>query len=392
MNMLTLHLLPEFGWTLQNKPVFGPGSVFQGHAQLTLHEPLALDRVRLVFQAKEEGAMLHYKQGGDDAHPTSLFAVQQTLWESKDGCKHLEAGTHAFAFTVQMPMVQFPPSMDHALYQCQFKLVAVAEKLRDACDDARTRYKSLLLREEELVYMPFVATSVNKQPFHATQEQGELKVTTALPSLDVLLGNALEGTVHVSLPAASSTKAKSLHFTATLHQCVLPTLTAATHANLEANPTAMRAVAQLAFKMDPEAPRKNDDASQPTYHSAFRLPIPEDLPPTFTYGQLVTVTYRLVLVVKRKGPLGMWANAWTREFPVTLGTLGIGLHAPPDLQVYTTLMADDDETMLQRRPKFMKAVEYEDALPLYEPAKLPEYHSVAAATDAPCATLPLPVV
>ncbi|ORX59672.1 hypothetical protein DM01DRAFT_1405177 [Hesseltinella vesiculosa] len=362
MDQLNLVLLPEFGWTIQNKPVFGPGSVFQGHVDLNLCKRLLLDRVRLVFQARER---LHYCQtanGVDENKAGLLFAVQQTLWESKQGNRQLDPGHHELAFTIQMPMVQFPPTVDQDFYKCTFKLIAVAERALPAGG-----FRTLLLHEEPLMYMPFVETSLNKLPFQIQQKQDDMVVTVAMPTLDVLLGEELRGQLQVC--HTTTNKPKPLEYVLRLQQCMTPL-------DEDLDPHT-RDVASLVGKLLPGRNTQPDDDSKKnktvlvaSYETDFQLAVPEHLPPTFTYGRLAAITYRLVMTIKRNGPLGMWAYEWTKEVPVTLGTLGLGLHVPIDLHIYTTL---PKETAQQQRPRFMKAIEYEDALPLYEPIKLPDY-------------------
>jgi hypothetical protein len=112
------------------------------------------------------------------------------------------------------------------------------------------------------------------------------------------------------------------------------------------------------------------------YSSALELDIPEDLAPTFTYSKLASVTYRLALSVKRKGPLAMWAQEVAIDWPLTIGTLGAGVRSSSDLMIYSALDSTVDSSQ-QLRPRFMKAVEYEDALPLYEPSRLPAYQALS---------------
>jgi hypothetical protein len=122
----------------------------------------------------------------------------------------------------------------------------------------------------------------------------------------------------------------------------------------------------------------SNDGSSTTYSAPLELDLPDNLVPTFTYSSLASVTYRLKLSVKRKGPLSMWAQEVTKDWPLTVGTLGAGLRSSPGLMVYSALDSTHDSE--QYRPKFMKAVEYEDALPLYEPDRLPDYQALASIT------------
>jgi len=88
--------------------------------------PVAADRIVLTFRGAEHATAVH--DGIKFLVPlikNPFFGMQQTLWQrTRDDCLLTESH-YQFPFTIQMPMVQFPPSMDHALYQCKFDLVEI---------------------------------------------------------------------------------------------------------------------------------------------------------------------------------------------------------------------------------------------------------------------------
>ncbi|KAI8339237.1 hypothetical protein BC941DRAFT_451512 [Chlamydoabsidia padenii] len=353
---LSIHLLPEFGWSVRDQPVFGPGSVFQGQVELKLDKPLVMDRLRLVFQGQECLLPLDVIPGIIRAKSSPLFGVQQTLWDSKDGLQSLDVGTYKYPFTIQMPMVQYPPSTTHEIYKCTFTLIAVAES------KYQTQYKTLILQKLEMLYMPFVETRLMKQRLVTAKQHSDLSVTTKLHSLDYVPGDTILGSLTVNTtPSSSSSAKKPLEVSLKLYKTT-------TILAFDDVPCTTQLVASTCIKLLPTG-------STTTYTSSLELDIPDDLVPTFTYSRLASVTYRLGLSVKRKGPLSMWAQEVTMDWPLTVGTLGAGVRASSDLLVYSAL--DNVADIQQYRPRFMKAVEYEDALPLYEPDRLPDYQTLA---------------
>ncbi|SAM01197.1 hypothetical protein [Absidia glauca] len=355
---LSIHLLPEFGWSLRDRPVFGPGSVFQGHVELHLQQPLVMDRLRLVFQGQECLVPFDVTPGVVRAKSVPLFGIQQTLWDSKDGLQSLDAGTYKYPFTIQMPMVQYPPSTCQDSYKCTFNLIAVAESQH------QSKYTTLIIKELEMLYMPFVETRLMKKRLVSTQQQSDLQVTTKLHSLDYVPGDTILGSLTVTtLPTSSPSSKKSLDVSLKLYRTV-------TNLYFDDVPAITQVVASTSTKLSPVECGKGT----PTVYSssALELDIPDDLVPTFTYSKLASVTYRLALSVKRKGPLAMWAQEVAIDWPLTIGTLGAGVRSSSDLMIYSALDSTVDSSQ-QLRPRFMKAVEYEDALPLYEPSRLPAY-------------------
>lgn len=57
---ISIELLPEFGFTVQDEPVYGPGSVFQGIVHLKMKEtPVAADRIVIAFRGAENATAIH---------------------------------------------------------------------------------------------------------------------------------------------------------------------------------------------------------------------------------------------------------------------------------------------------------------------------------------------
>ncbi|CAO3594813.1 unnamed protein product [Absidia cylindrospora] len=363
---LSIHLRPEFGWSIRGQPVFGPSSVFQGQVELQLTQPLLVDRIRLVFQCQECLMPYEVTPGVIRAKHSTLFGVQLSLWKSKDGHQILDAGTYKYPFTIQMPSVQFPPSIVDELYKCTYTLIAVAESYR------QQQYKTLFIKEQEMLYMPFVETMLLKQPLTTTQQQSDLKVTTKLHSLDYVPGDSILGSLTAysttsSSSSSSSISKKQLEVSLKLYK----TTTSLVFIDV---PAVTQLVASTLVKVSPVY--CGNEGSSATYSTPLDLDLPDTLVPTFTYSPVASVTYRLKLSVKRKGPLSMWAQEVTQDWPLTIGTLGAGVRSSQGLMIYSALADVPDSE--QYRPKFMKAVEYEDALPLYEPDRLPDYQALSS--------------
>ncbi|CAO3622795.1 unnamed protein product [Cunninghamella blakesleeana] len=424
-NSLLITLLPEFGWSIHGKPVYGPGSVFQGNVELKLNnKPLKVDRIRLVFQGVESLPPFDISPGVvRGGKKNALFGVQQTLWESKDGLPLLNTNqTYSYSFTLQLPMVQYPPSMtNNDYYKCQYKLIAVAEtQLPDSS------YQSLFLNEEPVYYIPHVETRSLKQlplspsssssfllspsssssllspspsllslssssttstlqPLQLLQQQqnnqSDLMVSSKLQSLDYVVGDAILGSLQIvssingtNHPSSSLMK-KSLDVQLKVYQIIK---------NLEHDdvPVNNRVVVSKEFKLYPvnttAATNQNKKKiTNLTYSNNIELDLPIDLTPTFTYSSLASITYKLCITVKRKGPLSMWAEEMNMEYPLTMGTLGYGVRSNSDIQLYTCV----DRTSVH--PTFMKSLEYEDALPVYVSDKLPNYSDVSSSLVIP---------
>jgi hypothetical protein len=112
-----------------------------------------------------------------------------------------------------------------------------------------------------------------------------------------------------------------------------------------------------------------------TYCDAdLTLKVPTDITPSYDYGQLVNASYKLDVCVEQKGPMGGIWNHYVEfdKIDITIGTLGYGIRTSNDLELYTDYTENPTVMPL---PKFMKAIEYEDSLPVYDPVKLPEYEN-----------------
>lgn len=323
-----------------------------------------MDRLRLVFQGQERILPIDIRPGVVRTKHAPLFGIQHILWDSKDGLRSLDPGNHKFPFIIQMPMAQYPPTTtDHDWYNCTFDITAIVES-----QSHPSQYESLITKKHSMVYMPFVETRQLKKPLATSQQNSDLQVITTLYSLTYLPGESVLASILIRSP----TFKKPLSLSLSLY----------------------RTITCLAFDDVPDSIllitstettcQGNEDSSKESsataYSSSLLLDLPDMLLPTFTYGKLSTITYRLCLSVKRKGALSLWAHETKMDWPLTIGTLG--LHTPSDISVYSAVVGEQ-----QTRPVFMKTVEHDDELPLYESARLPDYHAATIATPtSSCAT------
>ncbi|KAG0166125.1 hypothetical protein DFQ28_004912 [Apophysomyces sp. BC1034] len=344
---ISISLLPEFGWAIKGEPVYGPGSVFQGAVHLQLAHPVQADRIRLVFQAIESIPSFEVSPGIIRAHRHQIFGVQQVLWDSKGAAQRLSDKSYRFPFTIQMPIVNFPPSAEHEHYRCRFQLSAYLD----------CRPVALVTRKT-VAYMPFLETCLLKSPLVRTATRGDLTAKVQLYALDYVPGDPATVPVQVSLPKkspATRVSVKLYQITKCLVSKDVPKLT--------------KVVASVVEPIESS--------------STVTLPIPIDITPSLCYSNLASVTYRLHIGIERKGMFT--PSLKFEDIPVTIGTLGYGIRSADDLQVYTIFsehLKESNTSNTMPAPQFMRSIEYEDALPLYEPNCLPAYSEICAPTMA----------
>lgn len=349
---LTIELLPEFGWSIKGEHVYGPGSVFQGQVKFNMAVNLPVERVRLAFYATEAIPAPEYTVSISRSSKKTLFSIQNTLWDSKV-LEPLELNMdYSFPFTIQMPMVQFPPSINQSKYQCLFQLIAIV--------DTPTLEQSMIKKIVPVQCMPFVETSLLKMPMEMNAQKGDLSGRIRMGAQEFVPGDYIPISLHVE----SSKKKKR-----------------SSAGGMDYVTVRLELVQTMAFLTKPnEIPDQTKIVASSTSNlllvsgacdADFEIKIPSDIPPTYDYGKLVKISYKLQVSVDQKGPLGgIWSlSVQWHEIEIIIGTLGYGIRTSNELKLYTEFEEDNHSTT----PKFMKSIEYEDALPLYEASKLPTY-------------------
>ncbi|CAO3666997.1 unnamed protein product [Rhizopus stolonifer] len=355
---VSIELLPEFGWSINNQPVYGPGSVFQGFIKLKLSQPIPVESVRIAFYATEAIPPFDINFGSMRVAKHILFSTQTTLWESsKDKVLELDDyDTATFPFTIQMPMVQFPPSLNSKHYESKFQLIAIVNSASET-----------IKHTKPVICMPYVETSLLKTPIIlSVHKPSSLSAQLKMTATEFVPGDIIPVSLHVGCPNASK---KSQYVTVQLK--LIQKIAVKIFPNIPESETTVASVKHKLLLI-PNATSSYCDGD-------FTLKLPASLSPTCDYGNLAETSYRLQVKVEQRGPLGGIWNYVTSldDIPITIGTLGYGIRASDDFVKYSRFTLSKDNRLVDiPYPKFMKSIEYEDALPLYDSSRLPDYDHV----------------
>ncbi|KAI8376668.1 hypothetical protein EDC96DRAFT_495395 [Choanephora cucurbitarum] len=361
---LSIELLPEFGWSINHQPVYGPGSVFQGFVKLnTKSTALSVQRVRLAFYAIETIPPYNISSTVLRTARKTLFSTQRILWDSGDQHPLDRDTDYSFPFTIQMPMIQFPPSFHHPAYQCLFQLIAVADT------PLSLENKTMPIRTEiPVICMPFIETSLLKTPLQFKSHKGHLSAQLKLTAAEFVPSSPIQLQLHVA--CQQKKKKPSLQYVSVQ----LKLIQNLRFLVLNDIPDQTKTVAHVTQKL----PLVSHGDSLSLYSDAdLTLPIPASATPSCGYSELVQISYVLQVSIEQKGPMGgIWNHLVVfDDIPVVIGTLGYGIRTSSEIKMYSDFNPNAPSTMPV--PKFMKAIEYEDALPVYDPCRLPNYdHSV----------------
>ncbi|KAG2193388.1 hypothetical protein INT47_007680 [Mucor saturninus] len=388
---LEIHLLPEFGWSIQNKTVYGPGSVFQGFVKIHITEAqlIIADRLRIVFHASEQSlcsGSIH------PAYHNQLFGSQRTLWKRKDvqSLPTLTANQDiTIPFIIQLPMVQFPPSYSTA--SVKFGLSYNSNYKLSVHLDSQLREKTPILTSwKEIIFMPMLETSISKEPIHITtserpssfllpqhvssEESPEAAIPSAtvrLTSLDYVPGDEMPISVKIRTIPRKSIDCINIK----LHQIqtwkkTTPTDTGERYLT---NIIGQKVIHLVSTQSNDKRESLSNEIVLDT-----SLNIPLDSVPTFTYGTVFSITYQLKVSIKRKSKI--WSQTWDLpDITIRLGTLGYGIRSFEKINAYSTYdsifnsQQTSDNTL--PTPKFLDCLEYEECLPLYNNERLPDYNS-----------------
>lgn len=332
--------------------------------------------------------MLAYDIGLGAMRSSSIqfFKVHTTLWKKVDALDVLKPmNTYKFLFTIQMPLVQFPPSMNHDFYKCTFKLSAYL-------------YPSLefgkipVMAQSNIQYIPCIETTVPKLPIYLQdvkkkkEEAGKSSSVVELSSTEFVSGDTIKAVIHVS-KANNTTSAISdvLNVVLCLYQI--------SRFRIDDEPISERLVETQTHIIKTQA--------NGTGQYRVSLKLNELLPPSFTYGKVMCLSYKLkikIYVKKSKITNGLennnaensihynddtkkslrkylvlpWSSAVSVfESPIVIGTMGRGIRADDQLRVYTNASSRPRNALYI--PSFIQDDEREDMLPKYEAARLPSY-------------------
>ncbi|KAI8642398.1 hypothetical protein BD408DRAFT_432343 [Parasitella parasitica] len=381
---LEINLLPEFGWSMKNQPVYGPGSVFQGFVKLsnaTEEQLQKADKLRIVFHASESTYHSGYVT---PTYSKQFFGTQKILWKRKDRMTNPES---SFPFIIQIPMVQFPPSAnvisqkEGLSYHSNFVLSAYLDQ-----DQGRV---NIIKSHKSIIYMPFIETSISKKPISITtidrtenssSETAPL-VHVNLSSLDYVLGD----TLHVTLSINNIPKKTIESISTRLYQIQTWNKTSKKEKSTRNERKLKHIISQSVVKN-----QSNEITSQFTVDTSLDIPV--DSLPTFTYSPVFSLSYVLKVNIKRRGKLWSY-DSDLAEVPIKIGTLGYGIRSSEETELYSTFKTAFEQQFESAgssseasslpltssttlpAPRFLDVVEYEESLPVYTDDRLPKYET-----------------
>lgn len=374
--MLEISLLPEFGWSIKNEPVYGPGSAFQGNMKIIYYSSYmclphslgfvklniseekiqASDRLRIVYHATEA------TYGVADISPiysNQLFGSQKVLWKKSNGSLIKPHTEIVFPFIIQMPMIQFPPSTNITsdskamAYHTNFTLSAFLDS--ESGD-------SIIKTHKKILYMPFIETTICKQPILISSKKSANGASVSLSAMDYLPGNSIS----VQLTLDSSLQSSVDSISISLYQLqTWRKIPEKTRLLFNAEKKYKHLISDQTTKIEAEA----------STHQ-LKLDIPVETIPSFSYSPVFTIGYQLQIKLKKK----IWSQSIEfPNIPITIGTLGYGIRSSEEIKVYSTFKSvfseerQDDDVATLPAPRFLDVVEYEDSLPIYENIRLPTY-------------------
>ncbi|KAI9345070.1 hypothetical protein BD770DRAFT_475700 [Pilaira anomala] len=438
---LSIEILPEYGWSIgpNNERAFGPGTLFKGFVIVTCKElSERAEKLSLLFQGMESMLTYEIGIGAIRSNTVQFFKINSTLWEKTDESEALRPfQTYKFMFTIQMPMVQFPPSMSHDFYKCSFKLSA--HLYPSSSDYSTTSSTRLPVTAQTFIkYIPLIETRVSKIPpiyledLRKKKKKKKVKkdvviTSVELSSIEYVIGDTIQATVHIERnlhddrPPSSDTYTAPLLIPAT-QQHVLISITMdlyqISRTTIDDEPIIERLVETQTHII-------KENSTNKIGHYPVTLKLDKLLPPSFEYGRIISVSYKLKIMVqvkkisppppsdkvaftgnpeissnshdatipfdkdclndsslgKRKGLkkyLGLpWSSvASVFETPIVIGTLGRGIRTYDELRNYSNLNSRSNN-LLTYLPSFIQVVENEDILPEYEPTRLPSYNDTS---------------
>ncbi|KAI8062904.1 hypothetical protein BC940DRAFT_114428 [Gongronella butleri] len=352
---LTVSIQSDSGWSLHGEPVYGPGSIIQGQVHFRVFDESllqSLDQVRLVFHSTER---VIGRESQTILDRRQLFGSQMRLWEGKHSM--ILDTEYTYPFYIQLPMVQFPPSLDLPIYRCHYTISIFL-------DEQELSRKPVL--NLPIQFLPLLETSQSKSSIYQERDGFGLSTHT----LDYVPDDHIN--LDFLLPSTTSTGSSSMpsHVQVELVQSV----SSGGH------------TIRTAIGSDQVSLSGKGSSLQ------LRVHIPDDTTPTVSYSDLVTVSYRLVIRVRERRLLG---HSYRQIFdlPIHIGTLGYGVRSPQDMQLYSIFRTTFSEDSLDTRPmipapSFLRDQESQtDFLPPYDSTRLPSYDYIC---NLPFSPVPSP--
>lgn len=334
---------------------------YHDHHLITLAE-----KIRVVFVCNEYILPYTIFPGVIRSSKNKIFSTQHVLWDNtKDLNNTLSKDEYTFPFTIQLPMIQFPPAVvEDPIYKCEYKLIAVMD-LREGVDSLR--------KELPVVFMPLIETTLLKSPmvYNTTVKDQGISASVKLNALDFVPGDPLVANLKLeSSPAECSGKKQSITKSVIIISELYQTIEVHESDDIsdQVNMVSSSGSKELSMVL-----QQQKNAISYNSESNIELQLPVDLTPSFS-GNLVSVSYALRLRLEKKGPFGgIWKqNTNIGTYPLTIGTLGYGIRSSDSLENYTawnnsnssassSTAATNDNSDPMTLPKFVQDVEYEGA-------------------------------
>ncbi|GAA5804174.1 hypothetical protein HPULCUR_009660 [Helicostylum pulchrum] len=347
-----------------------PGSVFEGSVKVKTSIPIPISHIKIVFKATERvnyDAMGWKKSKADDVR---LFAIRNILWglpaTSTDGDSSpvyhiLEAGDYAFPFTCQLPMINYPPTLQHHLIATAFNIVVSVVKANDSVSKTFPVY-----------FQPIIETLLLRPKY--TEEHKLSQRISAIVTVPKLAYNINERNKSIPVKVQLYTdNQENIHIS---HLCVY---------------------IKKCFKIKYKTCTKNEDTVVASYdhvkipttcpsNLSLKLDLPDSaelFPATLDYSPYLTIQYKLVVTVKiRHGPINFKKKIF--DTPVIFGTLPVGMTAPRQLESYSDIK--ENTASIHCKPTFLKPqlkeTLEEENLPAYDSIGKPPSYTIVSGRNS----------
>lgn len=370
--------------------------IYVGFVKLNISETQLqnAERLRIVFHATESTFDSGFIK---PIYNQQLFGSQKSLWSRKESqlFPKLMPNTDAsIPFIIQLPLVQFPPTShfysygDGLEYKCKYTLSVYL--------DSRVQEETVISKaHKDITYMPFIETSLSKNPICITTNEGDsnLENTSSklrkpipsvgikLTSLDYVTGDTIP--ISLSVKGIPKNSIESISFKLYQNQTWNKT-----KANNAGNKTSKgerklsHLVAQNKIRSHSIDTSSSIENQQEVFYINSEIDLPLDIIPSFSYSPVFSVGYQLKICIKRKGKI--WcSNFDLSNVSIHIGTLGYGIRSSEEIKVYSTFRnifdqdpEHNDNVDVLPAPKFLSFLEHEEALPLYNEDRLPNYESL----------------
>ncbi|KAG2232538.1 hypothetical protein INT48_005428 [Thamnidium elegans] len=296
---------------------------------------------------------------------TRLFAIRNILWGlpatstvggSPSVYPILEAGDYVFPFTCQLPMINYPPTLQHHLIATAFNIVVSIVKANDSVSKTVPVY-----------FQPIIETLLLRPTY--TEEHKLSQHISAIITVPKLAYNINESAQSISVKVQLYTdNQESIHIS---HLCVY---------------------IKKFFKIKYKTSTKSEDTVVASYdyikipttcpnNLSLKLDLPdsaEPFPVTLDYSPYLTIQYKLVATVKiRHGPINFKKKLF--DIPVIFGTLPVGMTAPRQLESYSNIK--ENIASIHCKPTFLRPQPkeaLEESLPAYDSIGKPPAYTIVS--------------